>query len=58
MWLVTLPETARIFLRELKNLALLEFIPYEWIQGGSRSYEADEEIGIDRYALLKDFFHA
>ena len=33
MWLFSLPGTARIFLQELKNLALLEFIPYEWLQG-------------------------
>ena len=39
----------RIFLRELKALALLEFIPYEWLQGSSRSYDPKEEIGIDRF---------
>ena len=33
MWLISLPSKARIFLRELQNLALLEFIPYGWLIG-------------------------
>ena len=33
MWLVSLPGKARVFLFELKNLALLEFIPYDLIFG-------------------------
>ena len=33
LWLFRLPERARIFLTELKALALLEFIPYEWLSG-------------------------
>jgi len=57
MWLVTLPPKARAFLRELQVLALLEFIPYEWILGEdiekvSRDEledAASEETGIDRF---------
>lgn len=33
MWLITLPVKARIFLKELKNLVLLEFIPYDELFG-------------------------
>lgn len=49
MWLVSLPSSARIFLEELKNLALLEFIPYELISGGNSQKQVSEEIGIDRF---------
>ena len=34
MWLITLPDHASIFLKELKTLALLEFIPTEWFIKG------------------------
>ena len=33
MWLITLPVKAHIFLKELKNLVLLEFIPYDELFG-------------------------
>ena len=55
MWLISLPTKARIFLRELKQLALCEFIPYEWLKSGDFSTETEvelvveEEIGIDRF---------
>ena len=53
MWLVGLPPTARIFMRELKALALLEFIPYQWLSGddaqSDKSSAVSEEIGIDRF---------
>ena len=35
MWLISLPPYTRIFLSELKALALLEFIPYQWLSGES-----------------------
>ena len=31
MWLLSMPGVARIFMQELKALALLEFIPYAWL---------------------------
>ena len=34
MWLISLPTRARTFLRELQNLALLEFLPYHWVIEG------------------------
>ena len=51
MWLVTLPGKARIFLRELKNLALLEFIPYNYLFGieTEEKSAASEEHGIERF---------
>ena len=54
MWLIQLPKQTRIFLRELKQLALCEFIPYSWLKSGNVSDEAKEtfiveEIGIDRF---------
>ena len=53
MWLITLPGKARIFLRQLKNLALLEFIPYHLIFGKDEKEEeksaADEQNGIERF---------
>ena len=39
MWLTNLPHMAQVFLAELKNLALLEFIPYEWLSGSPASSE-------------------
>ena len=30
-------------------MALLEFIPYEWIKGDSRNKDVGEEVGIDRF---------
>ena len=35
MWLITLPPKSSVFLREIKVLALLEFIPPEWLIGVS-----------------------
>ena len=55
MWLLTLPDNARIFLRELKNLALLEFIPYEWLMSKQESEQlaqqssVSQELGIERF---------
>ena len=54
MWLIALPNTTRIFLRELKQLALCEFIPFEWLKQGDMTEEIEtelvvEEIGIDRF---------
>ena len=50
MWLISLPVKARIFLQELKNLALLEFIPYEdlfgFLEEDSSPYET--QFGIER----------
>lgn len=51
MWIVLLPGKAKIFLRELKNLALLEFIPYNWLFGieTEEKSAASEEHGIERF---------
>ena len=55
MWLITLPSKTRIFLRELKQLALMEFIPYAWLKSSDDEEEQAaemlmvEEIGIDRF---------
>ena len=53
MWLIVLPNKARVFLKELKQLALCEFIPYEWLKSGDYSEEhveeVSQEIGIDRF---------
>ena len=57
MWLIAIPPTARIFMRELKALALLEFIPYSWLSGGdgngdygwSEEALVTEEVGIGRF---------
>ena len=54
MWLIALPNTTRVFLRELKQLALCEFIPFEWLKQGDMTEEIEtekavEEIGIDRF---------
>ena len=56
MWLLRLPHLAEVFLAELKNLALLEFIPYEWLSGGKDnetsgedSTALNEETGIERF---------
>ena len=54
MWLVALPNKARVFLAELKQLAFCEFIPYEWLKSGDfdemiESKVIVTEIGIDRF---------
>ena len=52
MWLCDMPHKARIFLKELKNLALLEFIPYNWLTGTSPEKQTspiESEMGIDRF---------
>lgn len=54
MWLISLPSRARIFLRELKQLALCEFIPYEWLKSGEATKPievelVEEQVGIDRF---------
>ena len=58
MWLMGLPNRTRVFLRELKALALLEFIPYEWLSGSEKTMQGSsagdedlvsEELGIDRF---------
>ena len=57
MWLLRLPHLAEVFLAELKNLALLEFIPYEWLSGGGNnettsgedSTALNGETGIERF---------
>ena len=51
MWLISLPVHTRIFLSELKALALLEFIPYEWLSGENLTKNSPivEETGIDRF---------
>ena len=53
MWLMRMPAHSRIFMRELKALALLEFIPYAWLSEEEpetvSSYYVSEEIGIDRF---------
>ena len=46
-----------MFLAELKNLALLEFIPYEWLSGGDSNQISGEkdstalngETGVERF---------
>ena len=48
MWLITLPSKPRAFLRELQNLALLEFIPYHWLIETDEKTMGTEETGIDR----------
>ena len=51
MWLITLPPKSSVFLREIQVLALLEFIPYEWLVSSSDQPEHQagiEEMGIDR----------
>ena len=58
MWLMGLPNRVRVFLRELKALALLEFIPYEWLSSSEKTMHSSsvqdedlvsEELGIDRF---------
>ena len=46
-----MPHRTRVFLDELKALAFLEFIPYEWLTGGEKAEQSQyaEKIGIDRY---------
>ena len=47
MWLISLPHTTRIVLKELKSLALLEFIPTEVLKGWIKTLLGDEKTECD-----------